>query len=347
MVRAVALLSGGLDSTLAVRLMQEQDVELRAINFMSVFCTCTPKGSSCTAAQAAVRQLGVDLKTVNTSREFLEVVKDPAHGYGSEVNPCIDCRIMMFRKARGYMEEVGARFLVTGEVVGERPMSQRRQVMKLIEREAGLEGLVVRPLCARHLEPSIPEKEGWVDRREFLDIKGRNRTPQIELAEELNIRDYPCPAGGCRLTDPGFAARMRDLMRHRPDFGLNDVQLLRFGRHFRLSPDAKAVVGRNEDDNIRLRDLCRDEDRLLELSEMTGPLTVVRGGADERAIRLSAAITARYSKARSLPRAKVTVSDGRGEAVDEIEVSPADDGRVREFMVTRGNQTNEEIKNAG
>ncbi|MEF8788215.1 MAG: hypothetical protein V5A84_04020, partial [Planctomycetota bacterium] len=205
-MRAVALLSGGLDSTLAIRVLQDQDIEIHAINFMSLFCTCTPKDSSCSAAQTAVDQLGVSLKTVNTSKEFVELVKDPPHGYGSEVNPCLDCRIVMFRRAQEYMDEIDASFLVTGEVLGERPMSQRREAMRLIEKEAGLEGLIVRPLCAAHMEPSIPEEKGWVDRDALLDIRGRNRTPQMELAEKYDINDYPCPAGGCRLTDPGYAS---------------------------------------------------------------------------------------------------------------------------------------------
>ena len=334
-MKAVALLSGGLDSTLAIRLMQEQDVELEAVNYKSVFCTCTPKGNSCSAARTAVRQLGVDLKTTNTSRDFLEIIKNPAHGFGSEVNPCIDCRIMMFRRARDYMNEVEARFLVTGEVLGQRPMSQRRETMKLIEREAGLEGLVVRPLCAGRMEQTIPEQEGWVDREKFLDIQGRNRTPQMELAEELDIRDYPCPAGGCRLTDPGFAARMRDLLEHQPGFGLNDVQLLKYGRHFRLSPAVKAIVGRDENDNLHLQGLCRDEeDVTVQLAEATGPFTVVRGQLGEADMRLSAAITARYSKARGLECVGVNVTGPGAVREDIIEVKPADDGRVRELLIT-------------
>ncbi len=176
-MRAVALLSGGLDSILAIRVLLEQGLELEALNFASVFCTCTPKHSACSAASSAVRQLGIDLVVVNTSEAFLEVVKHPKHGYGRNLNPCLDCRILMFRKAREYMRDIGAAFLVTGEVLGERPMSQRRQAMKLIEKEAGLEGLVVRPLSAGLLEPSIPEREGWVDREKLLSIRGRSRKP--------------------------------------------------------------------------------------------------------------------------------------------------------------------------
>ncbi|NQT21487.1 MAG: hypothetical protein HQ592_17410, partial [Planctomycetes bacterium] len=216
MMRAVALLSGGLDSVLAVRVILDQGIDVEALNYVTVFCTCTPKNSSCSAASTAAAHLGVGLKTINTSRELLGAVKNPRHGYGRNLNPCLDCRILMFLKAKEYMQEIGASFLITGEVLGERPMSQRRDAMAIIERESGLDGLIVRPLCAKALEPSIPEKEGWVDRSKLLGITGRSRKPQIALAESYGINDYPCPAGGCLLTDAGFAARLRALMQHNP-----------------------------------------------------------------------------------------------------------------------------------
>jgi len=333
-MRAVALLSGGLDSTLAIRVMQDQDVEVHAINFMSLFCTCTPKDSSCAAAKTAVDQLGVPLKTVNTSEEFVELVKDPPHGYGSEVNPCLDCRIMMFRKAREYMEEVDARFLVTGEVLGERPMSQRREAMNLIEEEADVEGLVVRPLCAQHMEPSMPEEKGWVDRDQLLDIHGRNRTPQMELADEYDINDYPCPAGGCRLTDPGFASRVRDLLDNEPDFGVNDMQLLKVGRHFRLSPDSRAVIGRDQEENGRLWTLCSEDDTLLQLQNHTGPTTLLRGALSDRDLEISAALTARYGNLDTSREVGVSVLNSAQESRRTLEVEPAGEDEYRHLMVT-------------
>ena len=333
-MRAVALLSGGLDSTLAVRVLQDQDIELKAINFKSVFCTCTPKGSSCSAARTAVKQLGVDLKTVSTSSRFLDVIKNPKHGYGSEMNPCLDCRIMMMKRAHEYMKDIDAQFMVTGEVLGERPMSQRREAMKLIEREAGVEGLVLRPLCAQHMEPTIPEEKGWVDRDQLLDMRGRNRTPQIELAEDLGISDYPCPAGGCRLTDPGFASRMRDLLDHKPDFDLNDVRLLIQGRHFRLSPDCKAIMGREEQENLHLRGLAREGDLLMELSDVPGPLTVLRGDHTDEHLRTMAALTARYSKARDQESVRATVWNIGCEKRTELSVEPAGDNEYSHMLVT-------------
>ena len=226
-MKAIALLSGGLDSTLAARVVMEQGVELEALNFVTVFCTCTNRGATCLASQKAVETLGIPLKVFNVSEEYLSVVKHPKHGYGRNMNPCIDCRIFMLMKTKTYMAESGASFIVTGEVLGQRPMSQRKDAMRLIEKEAGLEGLILRPLSAKVLQVTIPEKEGWVDREKLLRIQGRSRKPQIELAENYGIHDYPCPAGGCLLTDPGFAKRMKDLMVNRPDFSLNDVHLLK------------------------------------------------------------------------------------------------------------------------
>ena len=295
-LKAIALLSGGLDSTLAVQLILDQGIAVEALNFVTPFCTCNRKGR-CEAAHVAER-FNIPLKVIGLTEEFFQVVRNPRYGYGSGMNPCLDCRILMFSKAREYMEETGAAFVFTGEVLGERPMSQRRQAMRIIERESGLDGRVLRPLSAKLLELTIPEKEGMVDRNKLLAIQGRSRKVQMTLAEEHGIVDYPCPAGGCRLTDPGFARRMRDLVRFRRDFDLDDVNLLKVGRHFRLSPEAKAVVGRNEEENRRLQSLARQGDFLFEVKGCGSPVTLLRGEASEGEIHLAAAITARYSDAQ-------------------------------------------------
>jgi tRNA U34 2-thiouridine synthase MnmA/TrmU len=214
------------------------------------------------------------------------------------MNPCLDCRILMLSRARERMEQIGAAFVFTGEVLGQRPMSQHRQAMRIIERESALEGRLLRPLSARLLEPTIPEEDGLVDRGRLLALRGRSRKPQMALAEKRGLVDYPCPAGGCMLTDPGFARRMRDLVRSRPQFSLDDVNLLKVGRHFRLSPGAKAAVGRNEDENRRLLSLARQGDLLFEVNGCGSPVTLLRGEAGERNIHLTAAITARYSDAQ-------------------------------------------------
>ena len=295
MIKAIALLSGGLDSTLSTKLILEQGVEVVAVNFLTIFCNCTPRGKTCLVSKSAATKLGIKLKVFEVSKEYLEIVKNPKHGYGRNMNPCLDCRIFMFKRAGQYMRETGASFLITGEVLGERPMSQRREAMRIIEKESGLEGLILRPLTARLLDPTIPEKEGLINREKLLAIKGRSRRPQIELAEQLDINDYPCPAGGCLLTDPGFAGRIRDLKDHRPDFTLNDVQLLKIGRHFRLGPDTKLVVGRNEEENSRLENLAKDGDLRFYPTEIKGPTGIVRGVLGKNHILIVSRIIARYS----------------------------------------------------
>jgi len=305
-MKAVTLLSGGLDSTLAAKVVMEQGIELEALNFMTLFCTCTHRGATCLASQKAVETLGIPLRVFNVSEEYLSVVKDPSHGYGKNMNPCIDCRIFMLKKAKAYMQDSGAAFIVTGEVLGQRPMSQRKDAMRLIEKEAELEGFILRPLSAHVLPMTIPEKEGWVDREKLLKFQGRSRKPQIKLAEHYGIRDYPCPAGGCLLTDPGFAKRMKDLMLHKPDFSLNDVHLLKVGRHFRFSDGVKLIVGRNEEENQKIETFAHDGDILFRVSGFPGPLSLLRGKVNEGDIERAAAVTAHYSKAKDLGNAEVT-----------------------------------------
>ena len=294
--KAVGMLSGGLDSTLAVRLILDQGFEVEALNYVTPFCNCNRRGK-CEASEVA-DAFGVRCRTIAITEDFFQAIRAPKHGYGSGMNPCLDCRILMFSQARERMEETGAAFVFTGEVLGQRPMSQHRQAMRIIERESGLEGRLLRPLSARLLEPTIPEREGLVDRGRLLALQGRSRKPQIALAERGGIIDYPCPAGGCMLTDPGFARRMRDLVLFHPDFDLGDVNLLKVGRHFRLTPAAKSIVGRNQDENRRLLGLARASDLLFEVNGCSSPITLLRGGAGEECIQLAAALTARYCDAQ-------------------------------------------------
>jgi tRNA U34 2-thiouridine synthase MnmA/TrmU len=292
--KGLILLSGGLDSTLAAKVLLEQGIELEAINFLTCFCTCTKKGCRNEAMKVS-EGLGIKLKVLNVTKEYLEVIKSPRYGYGSNLNPCIDCRIFMFKKARGHMEAIGASFVVTGEVLGERPMSQRRAAIELIEKRAGLRGLIVRPLSAKHFEPSIPEQEGIIDRESLLDIQGRSRKPQMELAQKFDITDYPCPAGGCLLTDKGFADRARDLLLHKV-FTMNEIQLLRVGRHFRLNTETKLISGRNESENDRLLSLAADGDLLFNPKDVPGPIGLLRGkNIGQQELFTSAKIVSRYS----------------------------------------------------
>ena len=293
--KAIGLLSGGLDSIVAARLILEQGIEVEALNFVTAFCTCTARGSSCLASQKAADQLGIALKVVDISEEILDVVKKPRFGYGSGMNPCLDCRIFAFRKAKEYMSESGADFIFTGEVLGQRPMSQRREAMNIIERESGLKGFLLRPLCAKLFPPTLAEKKGLVNREKLLSISGRSRKGQIALTKRFNIKDYPCSSGGCLLTDKGFAQRMKDLMKYKPDFGLPDVMLLKYGRHFRMSPSVKLVVARDEDENFRLAALKNSGDIMFHAQEPLGPVSILRGSNDGEFLDEAASITARYA----------------------------------------------------
>jgi len=296
--KAVALFSGGLDSMLAIKLMLEQGIEVYALNFLTVFCTCTSKGCMHQATKAA-KELGVPLKVMNITEEYMQVVKNPKYGRGRNMNPCIDCRVFTFKKAKDFMEEIKASFVITGEVLGERPMSQRRQAMEIIEKHSGLEGLIVRPLSARLFEPTIPEKTGIVDRNKLLDIQGRRRDEQISLAAQFGINDYPCPAGGCLLTDKGFSDKLNDLFKYSPNYDINDLHLLKVGRQFRMSEKAKLFVGRDEEENKRLLNFSRPGDFIFDVLDIPSPIGLVRGSIIESEIQLISSIITRYSDANS------------------------------------------------
>lgn len=297
-MKAIVLISGGLDSALAAKLIKDLGIELVALNTVSPFCLCNRKdkdGSCRYEAERVSKDLGIELVTVNTSSEFLEIIKSPKYGYGSNMNPCIDCRILLFKKAKETMEKEGASFVITGEVVGQRPMSQRVSVMKTIEKEAGLEGLVLRPLTARILEPTIPEKLGWVDRNSLLSLNGRGRREQFSLAKEFGINDYLCPSGGCLLTDPEFSRRIKDLIEQQDELTLSNIQLLKVGRHFRLKDKTKLVIGRSEKENSRLESLKADNDFFFEPENLAGPSAILRGAIkDSSTLEFASRIIARY-----------------------------------------------------
>jgi tRNA U34 2-thiouridine synthase MnmA/TrmU len=295
-MKAIALISGGLDSTLAARLMQELGVELICLNTVSPFCLCNrPSSSGCMhGASKVAKDLNLRLISIDVSEEILNIVRKPRFGYGSNINPCIDCRILLLEKAREAMQSQGASFIITGEVLGQRPMSQRLHNLRLIEAQAGLSGLVVRPLSAKVLSPTIPEKEGWIPREKLLAINGRGRREQFDLARKFGINDFPCPSGGCLLTDPQFSKRLRDLMQY-GKFGLNDIQLLKIGRHFRLDKETKLVVGRNQAENERLMSLAREDDYIFMPSEETaGPTALGRGIFGDELMKTSFDITSSY-----------------------------------------------------
>lgn len=317
-MKAVGLLSGGLDSTLAAKVLLEQGIEVYALNFTSPFCLCTPKNKGCAAVVTAVRELGgIPLKHVTLGDEYLDLVQHPRHGYGSGLNPCIDCRIMKIRKAGEYLREIGAAFVFTGEVLGQRPMSQHRAALGIIDRESGLEGLIVRPLSAQLFPPSIPEQAGWVDREKLLAFSGRSRKPQIDLAANYGIADYPCPAGGCLLTIAGFVQRLKDVLRY-SRLNLHEMALLKVGRHFRLGPPAKLIVGRNQAENEQLGRLIQPTDVLFEPVAVNGPVGLGHGDFTAADIRQSARIMARYCDRETERSVEITsqrVPDGSKEAL--------------------------------
>lgn len=333
MTKAIVLLSGGLDSILATRLILEQGIELEAVNFLTLFCTCTARGKSCLASQSAADKLGIRLKVFEVSKEYFDIVRSPKYGYGSNVNPCLDCRIFMFKKAGEYMREAGAQFLITGEVLGERPMSQRRDAMRIIERDSGLKGLILRPLSARLLESTIPEKEGLVDRERLLTIQGRSRKPQMQLADQFGINDYPCPAGGCLLTDPGFANRMRDLMEYKPDFTINDVQFLKLGRHFRFAPEVKFIVGRNEGENNKLLNLAKDRDLCFYPTKAKGPVGIGRGIFCNDYMFTASSIIAKYSDGDLNQQLEIAYKEILSSVTNYIKVLPMGPQKIERFRI--------------
>jgi tRNA U34 2-thiouridine synthase MnmA/TrmU len=326
---ALCLLSGGLDSALAAKLVQEQGIRVTGVHFLLPFGRYC-KREAHLPVDAVAESLGIDVEVVELGEEYLEIVRHPKHGYGSNVNPCIDCHIFMLRKAGQMMESRGMNFVVTGEVVGQRPMSQRSPTMRRIEKESGLEGYLVRPLSAQLLEPTRPELEGLLDRDALLGVHGRSRKELLRLAHEKGVRGFSSPGGGCLLTDPGYARRVRDLMEHNM-LTLHNIDLLSVGRHFRLPAGGKLVVGRNESDNDLLSDLAGEEDVLLTTPEIPGPTAVLTPSVVSGDDMMAARIVARYSDA---PRnGKVRIRIGDAEDARLIEVSPLDPESTSGLMI--------------
>lgn len=324
-------MSGGLDSILAARLLLEQGIEVEAVSFI------TPFFSSKNAEKAAT-MLGIPLHIIDITEQHLKMLKQPKHGYGRFMNPCIDCHALMIRRAGELMSQLGADFIATGEVLGERPKSQNRQALRIVEMESGMEGYVLRPLSAKLLDETIPEKEGLVDRGKLMGIRGRSRKPQMELARMYGITDYPSPAGGCILTDPAYSDRLRNLYRIEKEPSARDVSLIKIGRMFLSSEGALIVVSRNEQENRELISLAEDGDLILEVEDFPGPLTIVpKNSFSDETIYEAAALTARYSKAKSAPEANVA-SWKHGEVekqiihlekpTEAIEVISAKDGEL-------------------
>jgi len=325
-VKALGLLSGGLDSILATEIILKQGIEVTSFNVRSPFCLCKKNG--CAAVDAA-KQLKVPLKMVVAGNDYLRMLRNPKHGYGRNMNPCIDCRIFLMKRAKKCAKEIGAAFIFTGEVLDERPMSQHYQAMRLIEKEAGLSGKVLRPLSAKLLPETDVEKKGLVNRSMLMDIQGRSRKTQFKLAGEFGIKDYPCPAGGCLLTYEEYAKKIRDLFTHKKHVSMADIALLRVGRHFRAGKN-KIVVGRNEAENKFLTARKTKNEYYFELPEIVGPTTILQGPKTKKAVETAAKLTARYSDAKS---GEVKVNFGREALNKSITVSVPNDAFVEKLKV--------------
>ncbi len=319
--KALALISGGLDSMLAARLIQQQGIEVHGINFFTGFCVeghthairnHDRKREKRNNALWVAEQLGIKLHLADVVDEYKDVVINPRHGYGANLNPCLDCKVFMVGKALDWIREHQFDFIVTGEVIGQRPMSQRKATMPVIARESGAEDLLLRPLCAKHLPPSLPEREGWVDRERLKDFHGRSRKPQMALARELGIEDYAQPAGGCCfLTDRTYSVKLRDLWdnRGRREYELDDIMLLKVGRHIRPSAAFKLIIAREEGENNFLEGYRRQFQTIKTVSH-AGPLALIEGEPlDDAELELACAITARFSQGRDAGRVELRFSD--------------------------------------
>ncbi len=294
-IKALAIFSGGLDSILAVEIIRKEGIEVDGVYFE------TPFFPSYRAKESAF-QIGLNLRIVDITKEMLSIIKKPRFGHGAGLNPCMDCHLLMCQKACEIMKREGYAFLITGEVLGQRPFSQTKQAMLKIQRECLCGDYLLRPLSAKCLPATLPESEGLIERHKLLDFKGRSRKPQMKLAQKLGIKDYPTPAGGCLLTDLEFSARLKDLLdfqlKAKPnDIQPRDLELLKIGRHFRINPQTKVVVGRNQKENELLKTLALPEDAQLRVISYPGPRVLIPYGGDLEGIKMAAVLAVSYSDA--------------------------------------------------
>jgi tRNA U34 2-thiouridine synthase MnmA/TrmU len=313
-VKCIGLFSGGLDSILAAKIIMALGVEVTGV-------TCTTPFFSPEKAKAAAKKIGLHLIEADITKEHLDMLKAPRYGYGKNMNPCIDCHTLMLKIAGRMMEDREADFIFTGEVLGQRPMSQNRQSLSIVAKNSGYQEYILRPLSALLLPETRPEIEGKVDRQRLLAIKGRGRKDQIEMARRYGIDHYSAPAGGCLLTDPMFSKRLRDLFQHTMDFHIRDIELLKYGRHFRINEFSKAIVGRNSIENEALQRLSHEEDTVIYMEQFPGPTVIVPYGSDEPTILSAASLCASYSDAPK--NEEVTALCRKGDSTSHIQVKAA------------------------
>lgn len=335
--KALSLISGGLDSLLATKVVQEQGVHVEGINFFTGFCVeghthairkkdrARPKRNN---ALWVAEQLGIKLHIVDIVDDYKQVVFNPQYGYGANLNPCLDCKIFMIEKAREWIEAHEFDFVITGEVVGQRPKSQRKDTMPLVQRDSGIGDRLLRPLCARRLPATLPEREGWVDREQLHDFTGRSRKPQMALARHYGFVDYAQPAGGCCfLTDESYSVKLQDLWNARGDrqYDLDDIMLLKVGRHIRPAPHFKVIVAREEGEGKFMQGY-RKQYPSLTMTSHPGPFALIDGAATHDDVELGARIVGRYSKGRDAEQITIDYRDTGGD-IRQLAVRPlpADD----------------------
>ena len=314
--KVVALLSGGLDSQLAIKMMQEQGFDVSAVAIKTPFCDFDCGRGCGFEIRERADDLNVNLKTVYLGDEYIEMLKHPKHGIGAGFNPCIDCRSMMFDAAKKHMEDIGAEFIISGEVLGQRPMSQHAPALRTIEKESDLVGKIVRPLSAALLPETDPEKNGLIKRENLGMIRGRTRRNQLDMAKKYGIENPPNAGGGCLLTEPQFGIKAKDLFSHTENPTINDIDLLKIGRHFRLDEQTKFIVGRNKDENEMIKAIALPGDILLEAKDFVGPVSILRGSNAKEHLKFASSVTLRYSDAPNNEQAIVSIKDN--DLVEEI-----------------------------
>ena len=329
--KVVALLSGGLDSQLAIKMMQEQGFDVSAVAIKTPFCDFDCGRGCGFEIRERADDLDVNLKTVYLGDEYIEMLKHPKHGIGAGFNPCIDCRSMMFDAAKKHMEEIGAEFIISGEVLGQRPMSQHAPALRTIEKESDLVGKIVRPLSAALLPETDPEKDGLIKRENLGMIRGRTRRGQLDMAKKYGIENPPNAGGGCLLTEPHFGIKAKDLFSHTKNPTINDIDLLKIGRHFRLDEETKFIVGRNKDENEMIKAIALPGDILLEAKDFVGPVSILRGSNAKQHLKFASSITLRYSDAPNNEQAIVSIKNN--DLVEEIASKSAEEESYIQFRM--------------
>ncbi|MFR1709895.1 MAG: DUF814 domain-containing protein [Clostridium sp.] len=326
MTRALAMVSGGLDSILAAKLIKDQGIEVIGVCFKSHFFNEEN-------ARRMTKQIGIPLEVVDFRKDHFEMVKNPKHGYGKNMNPCIDCHAMMMKYSGELLEKLNADFIITGEVLNQRPMSQNRSALDKVKNESGIGSKILRPLCAKNLAPTEMEENGLVDREKLLNIQGRSRKIQMELAKEWGIKEYPSPAGGCKLTEPNYSVRLKELLSHNQNPEERELALLRVGRHFRITPKAKVISTRTQDEGEMIKDLLQEGDTILLVQDFNGSMVVVIGEASDEVISIAAKIAIRYSKGKDEPKVTVRYSEFGSKEHKTIEETCATEEELNSYLI--------------